>query len=212
LVLGRPGDTDMAGVNGGFLIVLGACLAVSVLQCVAATSYDVGGSSGWTIPSSSKLYSDWVKSTTFKLGDKLVFKFTTGQHNAYRVSKADYDKCSGSSPMEKYETGPATVTLNSTGHHYYICAVSGHCTAGQKVSVKVSTAAAPGSSPSPSPGTTATPVSPSSSQGPASNTGSSTPTSSANSPGGSKSGASHSAASAVAIFMVIVSGFATLFL
>lgn len=209
----------MAAVKMQGLVAIGACLALAVLHCVAATTYDVGGSSGWTIPSSNtKLYTDWVKATTFKLGDKLVFKFTTNTHNVYRVSKADYDKCVTTSPMEKYETGPATITLNSTGHHYYICAYTGHCAAGQKVSIKVSTATAPSSSPSPSP-LTATPVAgpvTGSSSSPAGSVGSAggSPTSSATgSPSSSKSGASHSTTiSAVATFMVILSGFATLFL
>lgn len=207
----------MASVKMQGFVAFRACLALAVLHCVAATTYDVGGSSGWTIPSSNtKLYTDWVKATTFKVGDKLVFKFTTNAHNVYRVSKADYDKCVTTTPMEKYETGPATVTLNTTGHHYYICAITGHCSAGQKVSIKVVTATAPSSSPSPSPVSTA-PLS-----GPASGS-SLSPKSSAGlagspsspgavSPGSSKSGAPHSTTSAVATFMVILSGFVTLFL
>lgn len=202
----------MAAVRGQVLVALGACLALAVLQSVAATTYPVGGSAGWTIPASNaKLYTDWVKATTFKLGDILVFKFATNVHNVYRVSKADYDKCVTTSPMEKYETGPASITLNSTGHHYYICAVSGHCAAGQKVSIKVSTAAAPGSSPSPAPGSS--PATSNSSPAPGSST-SATPSSSGSAPGTSagKSGASHSVSSDAAIFMAILSGFATLFL
>nr|ACL51760.1 putative phytocyanin [Pinus pinaster] len=202
----------MAAVRGQVLVALGACLALAVLQSVAATTYTVGGSAGWTIPASNaKLYTDWVKATTFKLGDILVFKFATNVHNVYRVSKADYDKCVTTSPMEKYETGPASITLNSTGHHYYICAVSGHCAAGQKVSIKVSTAAAPGSSPSPAPGSS--PATSNSSPAPGSST-SATPSSSGSAPGTSagKSGASHSVSSDAAIFMAILSGFATLFL
>lgn len=203
----------MAAVRGQVLVALGACLALAVLQSVAATTYTVGGSSGWTIPTSNtKLYSDWVKSTTFKLGDVLVFKFTTNVHNVYRVSKADYDKCVTTSALEKYLTGPATITLNSTGHHYYICAVPGHCSAGQKVSIKVSTAAAPGSSPSPAPASS--PATTVSSPAPGSSKPSAATPNTATAPGtsGSKSDASHSASSAAAIFMAILFGFATLFL
>jgi len=203
----------MAAVRGQVLVALGTCLALAVLQSVAATTYTVGGSTGWTIPTSNtKLYSDWVKGTTFKLGDILVFKFATNVHNVYRVSKADYDKCVTTSALEKYQTGPATITLNSTGHHYYICAVPGHCSAGQKVSIKVSTAAAPGSSPSPAPASS--PATTVSSPAPGSSTPSATTPTSANAPGtsASKSDASHSASSAAAIFMAILFGFATLFL
>nr|ACJ70311.1 putative phytocyanin [Pinus sylvestris] len=203
----------MAAVRGQVLVALGACLALAVLQSVAATTYTVGGSAGWTIPATNaKLYTDWVKATTFKLGDMLVFKFATNVHNVYRVSKADYDKCVTTSPLEKYETGPASITLNTTGHHYYICAVSGHCAAGQKVSIKVSTAAAPGSSPSPAP--VSSPATSASSPAPGSSTSSTTTSSSGSAPGSSpsKSGASHSVSSDAAIFMAILSGFAALFL
>jgi len=201
----------MDAVRRGCLVVFGACLALAVLQCAAAATYDVGGTAGWVIPSTNtKLYSDWVKTATFKVGDKLVFKFTTNSHNVYRVSKADYDKCATGSPMEKYETGPATITLNTTGHHYYICAYPTHCTNGQKVSIKVSTATAssPGGSPSPSPVGSPTVQAPSSSQSQSPST--KTPT--ATSPSSSKSAADHSSTSAVATFLVVLFGFAMLFL
>ncbi|XP_068304204.1 uclacyanin-3-like [Pyrus communis] len=55
-------------------------------------------------------------------------------------------------------TGPANITLTSSGDHYYICTYGRHCQSGQKLAITVS-AASPGAAPSvpPPPSTTNTP-------------------------------------------------------
>lgn len=83
-----------------------------------------------------------------------AFNFRTGAHDVTQVTKEAYDACNGTNPISHKTTGPANITLNATGEHYYICAVPGHCSAGQKLSINVTGASSPApqpSSPSPRP-------------------------------------------------------------
>ena len=66
-----------------------------------------------------------------------VFNFTTSTHNVMEVTEADYDACSTANPISTVTNGPASITLNRTGDHYFICGFPGHCTAGQKLNVEV---------------------------------------------------------------------------
>ncbi|CAN6476280.1 unnamed protein product [Victoria cruziana] len=120
---------------------------VSMAAAASAATYTVGDSSGWSIPSSPNFYDTWAASKTFHVNDKLVFNFPTGAHTAVQVSETDYKACTFTNPIETYGTGPATVTLNGPGAHYYLCSIPGHCAAGQKVTINVVSAA---SSPPPS--------------------------------------------------------------
>ncbi|GAB2232537.1 hypothetical protein Droror1_Dr00011576, partial [Drosera rotundifolia] len=61
------GKYSTIGANGIFVLV---CLAV-VQLCSAQTVHVVGGSTGWSIPSSSSFYSTWAASQTFRVGDVL---------------------------------------------------------------------------------------------------------------------------------------------
>ncbi|RWW30972.1 hypothetical protein BHE74_00013716 [Ensete ventricosum] len=130
-------------------------MATALLQCLAvgaATSHTVGGSSGWTIPPNATLYPDWAASQTFAVGDTLVFDFVTGTHDVMEVAKSDYESCSAANPIgSTITTGPATVSITSTGEHYYICGFTGHCAAGQKLSITVASSS---STPSPPPTST----------------------------------------------------------
>ncbi|GLJ11998.1 hypothetical protein SUGI_0181730 [Cryptomeria japonica] len=104
----------------------------------ATTSYTVGGSYGWIVPSRNKLYDNWAANKTFKVGDSLVFNFTANAHNVLQVTKTNYDNCSATSPLQTYLTAPATVNLTASGPHYYICGFPGHCLLGQKLAITVS--------------------------------------------------------------------------
>ncbi|XP_077220597.1 early nodulin-like protein 11 [Tasmannia lanceolata] len=141
--------------------LIGCVLVISaLLHCTAAqTRHVVGGQSlGWTVPpGGAATYTTWAASQTFMVGDTLVFNFVTGTHDVTQVSRANYDACNGTSPISRITTGPASVVINSTGDHYYICTFTGHCPAGQKVTINV-TATAPSSPPVAAP--TPTPSSP----------------------------------------------------
>jgi hypothetical protein len=71
-----------------------------------------------------------------------VFKYARGAHDVLEVSKADYDSCSGSSPLATFQTGDDTVPLPAGGvTRYFICGVPGHCAGGMKLAVRVEAAA-----------------------------------------------------------------------
>ncbi|KAK6915044.1 Phytocyanin domain [Dillenia turbinata] len=152
---------ERSGRIFAILLVLGV-----VLQCAVATTYVVGDSSGWAVPSDSSTYSNWVSGKTFLVGDILTFNFTTNAHDVLQVTKESYEACTSTNNIGSViTTGPANINLNSTGEHYYICTVSGHCQSGQKLSLTVS--ASPTTSPSPAgaPTSQTTPPPPPSSSG-----------------------------------------------
>ncbi|KAH9666701.1 Phytocyanin domain-containing protein [Citrus sinensis] len=147
-------------------------IAVALLmECAAAqTVHVVGDSMGWSIPTSggAGAYNNWAATKNFVVGDVLTFNFVTNEHDVLRVPKASYDGCTSSNPIgNPITTGPANITLDSAGEHYYICTFGRHCQAGQKLAITVS--ATPGPSPSPTgnptPPTTTTPTAPSPNSG-----------------------------------------------
>ncbi|CAI9753631.1 unnamed protein product [Fraxinus pennsylvanica] len=131
----------------------------------AQTVHIVGDSLGWEIPPNNSVsYTNWAAGKSFMVGDILVFNFMTNQHDLLRVPKASYDGCSDDNAIgSAITTGPANVTLDSAGEHYYICTFGRHCQAGQKLAITVS--GTPGANPpTSSPPTTPTTPSPTSSQ------------------------------------------------
>ncbi|XVE71469.1 hypothetical protein DITRI_Ditri10aG0153100 [Diplodiscus trichospermus] len=129
-------------------IVIAAMLESSSAQ----TAYVVGDGLGWVVPPGSTAYSTWAANKNFRVGDTLVFNFQNGAHDVARVTKANFDACNANNPLLLLSTGPANVTLNETGDHYFLCGIPGHCNAGQKLAINVSAAA---SSPAPQPSTPA---------------------------------------------------------
>ncbi|XP_068652037.1 mavicyanin-like [Aristolochia californica] len=121
--------------------LIGAALFLAALFhfSAAATTHVVGDGTGWTIPNGgAQFYSNWASSQTFRVGDTLVFNFVTGAHDVAQVSKEEFDSCTASNPIGPIIiNGPANVPLNATGNHNFICAVGGHCNAGQRLSIVV---------------------------------------------------------------------------
>ncbi|TVU43442.1 hypothetical protein EJB05_09915 [Eragrostis curvula] len=140
----------MASSSRALLFV--AVAAAAVLGTAHGASYTVGAPAGsWDLRTN---YANWASSITFRAGDQLVFKYASGAHDVLEVSKADYDSCSGSSPIASFQTGDDTVSLPAAGTRYFICGVPGHCAAGMKLAVKVeaATSSAPNpAAPSPMP-------------------------------------------------------------
>ncbi|KAG9455777.1 hypothetical protein H6P81_000285 [Aristolochia fimbriata] len=179
--------------------LIGAALFLAALfhLSAAATTHVVGDGTGWRIPNGgAQFYTSWASSRSFAVGDTLLFNFINGAHDVAKVSKAGFDSCAAANPMGPIVTNsPARVSLNATGNHYFICAVPGHCDAGQKLSIVVGSAG------------TATPTSPNSSPVP----GAGAPTGSTVPP--PSSGETPSSASPLAVglgvtaFMSIVSFF-----
>ncbi|XVF48067.1 hypothetical protein PTKIN_Ptkin03bG0161000 [Pterospermum kingtungense] len=135
-------------------IVFLATIAIAVMlqNSSAQTAYVVGDTLGWVVPPGSGVYTTWAANKTFRVGDTLVFNFTNGAHNVARVTRVDFNSCNASNPLLLISNGPANVTLNETGNHYFLCGFPGHCIAGQRLAINVSAAA---SSPAPQPSTPA---------------------------------------------------------
>ncbi|KAI8544304.1 hypothetical protein RHMOL_Rhmol08G0286000 [Rhododendron molle] len=94
--------------------------------------------------------------TVHVVGNTLVFNFATNAHDVLQVTKDSYDACTDTNPIgNAITTGPANITLTSTGDHYYICTYGSHCESGQKLTITVSATGTPGAAPPPS--TTAAP-------------------------------------------------------
>ncbi|GMH04538.1 hypothetical protein Nepgr_006378 [Nepenthes gracilis] len=162
---------------GAAMMMVAAFLALFHTSA-AQTTHTVGGTTGWTVPSSSSFYSSWASSQTFKVGDFLEFDFSTGVHTVAKVTQAAYDACNTGTTISVTTTGPANVTIDSAGTHYYICTVGQHCSLGQKLAVTATTTTS--ASPAPQPAA-ATPPS-SSAPTPTSRAAAPTPTASAKTP------------------------------
>ncbi|KAE9602293.1 hypothetical protein Lal_00050168 [Lupinus albus] len=145
----------MARNMNNTFVVLFIALATLLHGSSAQTRHVVGDSIGWTIPSGgAATYTTWASNKTFTLGDTLVFNFANGQHDVAKVTKSEFDACNGGNAIFTITTNPAIVSLNETGDQYYICAFTGHCSAGQKLTIKVTqktSSLAPNTSPSASP-------------------------------------------------------------
>ncbi|KAJ8431842.1 hypothetical protein Cgig2_023486 [Carnegiea gigantea] len=166
-LLSNPSKLAMFSImatNQRLSLVLALILGAICGICSAATII-VGGGTGWTIPTSPSFYSTWASHQTFKVGDVLVFNFVAGAHTVAEVSKAAYGSCNTTELLSPAVTAaPARLTIKSSGAHYFICTIPGHCPLGQKLAVAATaassspstSAAAPQPSAAASPPTTTT--------------------------------------------------------
>ncbi|PHU05715.1 hypothetical protein BC332_26537 [Capsicum chinense] len=110
--------------------------------------YWVGGDKGWAIDVD---YQAWAKGKTFKVGDKLVFKYTKGHHNVFKVNQTSFKDCIIPPPSEGLTSGHDVITLAQPGKKWYICGIPTHCSDhNQKLAITVE-----GEAPVPAPTTTA---------------------------------------------------------
>ncbi|KAJ4834440.1 hypothetical protein Tsubulata_007888 [Turnera subulata] len=142
-----------------FVAMAFGLFVAALLQCAAAqTVHIVGDSIGWSVPQGgAQAYSNWANGKSFAIGDILQFNFNTNEHDVQQVPKASFEACTQSNTIgSMITTGPANITLDSAGEHYYICTIGRHCQFGQKLAITVSST--PGGVIPPS--TTPTPTSP----------------------------------------------------
>ncbi|KAH6821194.1 Cupredoxin superfamily protein [Perilla frutescens var. hirtella] len=109
------------------------CLMISTS---VGSIHKVGDSAGWTTIANVDYY-HWALTKSFQLGDVIVFEYNPQFHNVMRVTHAEYKACNASSPISTYTTGNDSITIDTRGHHFFICGVPGHCQAGQKVDINV---------------------------------------------------------------------------
>nr|GEX94794.1 blue copper protein-like [Tanacetum cinerariifolium] len=72
----------------------------------------------------------------YTVGDSAVFNYDSS-HTVDLVSSTDYAACAIGNSIASYNTGTTTIALNTTGSHYFICGIMGHCTGGMQLTVKV---------------------------------------------------------------------------
>ncbi|KAL0281923.1 UNVERIFIED_CONTAM: Uclacyanin-3 [Sesamum angustifolium] len=120
-----------------------------------ATNYVVGDEAGWKVGVN---YTAWAEGKTFRVGDTLVFMYTSGNHNVMKVDGADFQKCASSNASAKPLTsGNDVITLATPGKKWYICNVADHCSKGMKLVITVFEAEAPAPAPAPLPGSSTPP-------------------------------------------------------
>ncbi|XVE49773.1 hypothetical protein DITRI_Ditri01bG0108500 [Diplodiscus trichospermus] len=127
------------------------CLAATtmLIQLAMAANITVGGANGgWD---SSTDLQTWVASQKFSVGDNLIFQYTPN-HDVLEVTKADYDSCQTSNPIQTYTGGNTAIPLSAPGKRYFICGTLGHCQQGMQIEIDtLATATPPATSPSTSP-------------------------------------------------------------
>ncbi|KAA8548627.1 hypothetical protein F0562_000311 [Nyssa sinensis] len=141
----------------------------AVLQVAFAAVYKVGDSTGWTTIGNFN-YTNWAATKSFEVGDVILFEYHPQFHNVMQVTHPDYKSCNASTPITTHTSGNDSITINTHGHHYFLCGVPGHCQAGQKVDINVlrvsSMAPTPAGLPSPSTPVATVPAPPPSAAGP----------------------------------------------
>ncbi|KAL3624972.1 hypothetical protein CASFOL_031640 [Castilleja foliolosa] len=128
-------------------------IAATLHGSCAQTTHVVGDSMGWIVPpGGDAAYQTWAAINTFRVGDVLVFNFSTGAHDVAEVTRTNFDSCNSASPITISNTGPTSINLTSAVEHNFICTVGRHCSFGQRLSINVSSSAtAPSPQPTPPP-------------------------------------------------------------
>jgi hypothetical protein len=110
-------------------------VAATALETALGASYTVGAPGGsWDLKTN---YTRWASAVKLYAGDELRIQYSVAEHSVVEVSKAGYDACNSSSPIATYKTGNDAIPLVAAGSRYFICGVTGHCSAGMKVQVDI---------------------------------------------------------------------------
>ncbi|KAI3981707.1 hypothetical protein MKX01_020650 [Papaver californicum] len=79
----------------------------------------------------------WAKGKTFKVGDQLVFKYSSGLHSVVELpSKKEYKNCDTGNALDSKSSGSDEFMLSKAGTRYFACGTMGHCDQGMKVQIK----------------------------------------------------------------------------
>ncbi|KAK7380844.1 hypothetical protein VNO78_33363 [Psophocarpus tetragonolobus] len=127
--------------------ILLALVATLIAKEAFAAQHVVGGSQGWD---QSTNFKSWTSGQTFKVGDKLVFKYSPLHSVVELGSESDYKNCDISTPLQSLSTGNDVVKLDKPGTRYFTCGTLGHCSQGMKVKITTMKGNAPSSRLSPS--------------------------------------------------------------
>ncbi|KAL8243164.1 hypothetical protein R6Q59_009422 [Mikania micrantha] len=75
-----------------------------------------------------------------------VFNYDSS-HTVDEVTSGDYATCTVGNSIASYNSGTTTISLNTTGSHYFICGVMGHCGGGMKLTIDVAGDGSPSAAP-----------------------------------------------------------------
>lgn len=131
-------------------VAISVFLTILSFSVVSATVYKVGDDAGWTTIGNFD-YAKWASTKTFLVGDTILFEYNTKFHNVLQVNHTDFRACNAKAPITTYTSGNDSITIKRSGHLYFLCGFTGHCLAGQKVDIRVSSPSGPSSSPSAAP-------------------------------------------------------------
>ncbi|KAL5581344.1 hypothetical protein UlMin_013786 [Ulmus minor] len=121
------------GLKNTFCLVL-LFVALITKEALAAQLL-VGGSQGWETTTD---LDSWASGQTFKVGDQLVFKYSSGLHSVVELANEDaYKNCDLGTSLDSKNTGNDVLKLNKPGTRYFACGTLGHCSEGMKVKIKV---------------------------------------------------------------------------
>ncbi|CAI8593382.1 unnamed protein product [Vicia faba] len=107
--------------------------SILFFRCVCGANHTVGGASGWDLNANMH---DWSSTTTFNVGDDLVFSYTP-LHDVVEVNQRGYDTCTIANAIATYNTGETVIHLFSEGTRYFVCGRLGHCQMGLKLEVQI---------------------------------------------------------------------------
>ncbi|XXG65354.1 hypothetical protein AAC387_Pa05g3074 [Persea americana] len=138
----------MAPIRMQVIFSFAAAILVVLPTIAYATDYIVGDDEGWTLQFD---YSEWAKDKQFHVGDTLTFIYSEGNHNVIKVDGKGFASCATSPNSGILTSGRDKITLATPGNKWYICGVSGHCDAGQKLKITVLPKSMIGDAPSPAP-------------------------------------------------------------
>ncbi|KAA8524570.1 hypothetical protein F0562_010993 [Nyssa sinensis] len=120
--------------------LMSLAVTAMLVEVAMAANYTVGApNGGWD--TSTNLQS-WASSQSFSVGDNLIFAYTPN-HDVLEVTKADYDSCQTSNPLQTYNGGTTVIPLTSPVKRSFICGTSGHCGQGMKVEIDTLAISAP---------------------------------------------------------------------
>ncbi|XWS61878.1 hypothetical protein CRYUN_Cryun07bG0162200 [Craigia yunnanensis] len=125
-----------------------AVVAFFAIPSSLATEFVVGDEKGWSLDFD---YQGWAAGKEFRVGDKLVFKYTSGVHNVLRVNGTEFQQCEAADNTVPLTTGNDVISLATPGRKWYICGVARHCAArNMKLNITVlSQVGSPSSAPTP---------------------------------------------------------------
>ncbi|XP_050383108.1 mavicyanin [Argentina anserina] len=119
-------------------ILLSLFFVALVAKNGLAAQHVVGGSQGWE---QSTDLNSWASAQKFKVGDQLVFKYTSGLHSVVELpNESAFKNCDLGSALDSKKGGNDAVKLTKAGTRYFACGTLGHCDQGMKM--KITTVAA----------------------------------------------------------------------